>query len=250
VIRALSALLLWGVVGACGAVGLPERIAAIKPSVVGVGRWDPQGSPQGQLAGTGFFVGDGLHIATSYHLEPVLVAGGEGGSRLAVFIPHGKKMEVRAARRIRHDVRHDLALLRIEGQPGKPVILASTGPPAEGEAVAVTGFPIANTLGLIPLTNAGIVSSVSPITMPRANAEGLTAQQIRLLRKPFEILILDMIAYPGNSGSPVYAQASGAVVGIVGGVYVKQAREGVLTDPSAITYAIPVHHLQKLLDEP
>ena len=238
----------WWVVGACGAAGLPERVAAIKPSVVGVGRWNPLGSPQGELAGTGFFVADGLHVATSYHLEPVLDANEREGASLAVFIPHGRKMEVRAARRVKHDIRHDLAILEIEGEPGRPAPLADGAPPPEGEAIAVTGFPIANTLGLIPLTNAGIVSSVGPITMPRASAEGLTAQQIRLLRKPFEILILDMIAYPGNSGSPVYLQASGSVVGIVGGVYVKQAREGLLKDPSAITYAIPVSHLRTLLE--
>ncbi|MEN9727265.1 MAG: hypothetical protein RL434_1631 [Pseudomonadota bacterium] len=73
--QALWCLGLWWMVGTSVAAGLPERVAAIKPSVVGVGRWNPLGSPQGELAGTGFFVAKGRHVATSYHLEPVLAAG-------------------------------------------------------------------------------------------------------------------------------------------------------------------------------
>ena len=57
------------------------------------------------------------------------------------------------------------------------------------------------------------------------------------------------MAYPGNSGSPVYDVESGEVIGIINMVFVKATRESALSQPSGITYAIPVNHLQSLLEE-
>ena len=58
------------------------------------------------------------------------------------------------------------------------------------------------------------------------------------------------IAYPGNSGSPVYELRHGEVVAVLNSVLVKAAKESALKDPSAIAYAIPVAHLQALLAAP
>ena len=58
---------------------------------------------------------------------------------------------------------------------------------------------------------------------------------------------LDATAYPGNSGSPLYDPASGKVVGVLNMVLVKESRENVLSQPSGITYAIPVQPLIELL---
>ena len=58
---------------------------------------------------------------------------------------------------------------------------------------------------------------------------------------------LDATAYPGNSGSPLYHASSGEVIGVINKVYVKSTREAVLSDPSAITYAIPIRFLLPLL---
>ena len=38
--------------------------------------------------------------------------------------------------------------------------------------------------------------------------------------------------------------------GIINQVYIKSTREAVLSDPSGITYAIPVQHLINLLEQP
>ena len=67
------------------------------------------------------------------------------------------------------------------------------------------------------------------------------------MRDPFDVFQLDAIAYPGNSGSPVYHPDSGQVIGVVNSVYVKESKESALERPSGITYAIPVTWVRQLL---
>ena len=61
---------------------------------------------------------------------------------------------------------------------------------------------------------------------------------------PYEVFELDAIAYPGNSGSPVWHPETGEVLGVVNSVYVKGAKEAALSAPSGITYAIPAKYVQ------
>mgnify|MGYP006381527409 CR=1 FL=1 len=72
-------------------------------------------------------------------------------------------------------------------------------------------------------------------------------EQIKRIRSPFEVYQLDAVAYPGNSGSPVYDVRTGRVVGVINSVLVKKTKEAALTDPSGITYAIPVRYVRALL---
>ena len=58
---------------------------------------------------------------------------------------------------------------------------------------------------------------------------------------------LDAVAYPGNSGSPLYSPATGEVIGVINKVLVKDAKESALSSPSGISYAIPVEYVHKLL---
>jgi S1-C subfamily serine protease len=60
---------------------------------------------------------------------------------------------------------------------------------------------------------------------------------------------LDAIAYPGNSGSPVWRPDTGEVLGVVNSVYVKGSKEAVLTAPSGISYAIPAKYVHQLLEQ-
>lgn len=120
----------------------------------------------------------------------------------------------------------------------------------EGQEIAFTGFPIGSVLGFFPVSHRGIVSAIPPIVLPAANARGLNAQVIRRTQAgAFRIFQLDAVAYPGNSGSPVYDVESGEVIGVINMVFVKATRESALSQPSGITYAIPVNHLQSLLEE-
>jgi S1-C subfamily serine protease len=67
------------------------------------------------------------------------------------------------------------------------------------------------------------------------------------MRNPYVVYQLDMVAYPGNSGSPVYDVDTGKVIGVVNSVFVKGTKESVLEKPSGISYAIPVKYVHDLL---
>ena len=244
--RACLAILLAGWLPHALATALPDLIERVRPSIVGVGAHQALGAPRFQLGATGFVVGDGLTVVTNAHVVDSVVKQGSS-AKLVVFVGRGRTPSVRAARLVRQDPAHDLALLAIDGPPVPTLPLAAVTPVREGTSVMFTGFPIGSVLGLYPVTHRGIVSSIVPIAIPQATTQSLTAAQIKRLREPFDIYQLDAVAYPGNSGSPVIDQDSGLVVGIVNSVLVKQGRENVLKDPSAITYAIPVRFLHALL---
>ena len=85
---------------------------------------------------------------------------------------------------------------------------------------------------------------------PMNNSKVLTARQIIKLRaSSYGVYQLDAIAYPGNSGSPVYDPETSGVIAILNSVYVKGYRENALIHPSGISYAIPVKYIQALITQ-
>lgn len=231
----------------CGAApSLPDLVDRIRPAVVGVGVTHPLAAPRHRLGATGFAIGDGLTIVTNSHVVSGM-AQQDDKTRLVVFVGRGSSPSVRPATVLRDDPEHDLALLRITGDPIPTLPLAADASVREGTEILFTGFPIGGVLGLYPVTHHGIVSSVVPLAIPQPSAAALSAAQIRRLQRPFDIYQLDATAYPGNSGSPLVDRHSGEVVGIVNSVLAKQGRESALKDPSAITYAIPIRFLRALL---
>ena len=229
------------------AMPLPDLIDRVRPAVVGIGAHRPLGAPRFRLGATGFVVGDGHTVVTNAHVLLGIAKEGEG-AQLVVLVGRGREPSVRAATVVENDREHDLAVLRIDGDAVPTLPLAPAAAVREGTETIFTGFPIGNVLGLFPVTHRGIVSAIVPLAIPQATARGLTAAQIRRLQKPYEIYQLDAVAYPGNSGSPLVDRATGLVIGVVNSVLVKESRENVLKDPSAITYAIPVRYLRDVLD--
>ncbi|PSW21196.1 serine protease [Photobacterium sanctipauli] len=223
--------------------GLPETIKSIKPSIVGVGTYNKLSTPRAQLRGTGFVVGNNLiatndHVVDSKHLK--------GTESFVVFIGVGNQPEVRTAKVISRDRKHDLALLSVSG-PSLPAVKLSSQSVQEGELYSFTGFPIGAILGLYPATHRGIISSITPIAIPANTAKQLSAKQLKQLKKPYYVYQFDATAYPGNSGSPVYHPESGEVIAVINKVLVKSTRESAISSPSAITYAIPIKHLKNLI---
>jgi S1-C subfamily serine protease len=227
---------------------LPDTIVRIKRGVVGVGTMQKTRRPPAILSGTGFVVADGRHVVTNAHNIPEKLNKAKKES-FAVFVGQGKNAEIRAVQVVSVDERHDLAILKFGGKPLTPLRLAVDNAVREGEVYAFTGYPLGAVLGLYAATNRGIISAISPIIIPPSHGQQLSKDLIKHLQKPFVVFQLDATAYPGNSGSPLYNPATGRIVGIINMVFVKGKKENAITNPSGITYAIPVRHARKLLNK-
>ena len=226
----------------------PKSIERVKAAIVAVGTFQRARSPAFQFRGTGFVVVDGLTIVTNAHVLPATVDS-EKLETLAVLIPGiGREVQVRPASRGPADAAHDIALLRIEGAPLPALTVRDSDSVREGDSILFTGFPIGAVLGPYPATHRGMVAAITPIVIPPPNASQLDPAMIRRLAGgAFPVFQLDATAYPGNSGSPLYAPDTGEVVGVVNMVFVKGTKEAALTQPSGISYAIPSRYLIELL---
>lgn len=227
---------------------LPELIEQVKPSIVVVGTYNKTRSPAFVMRGTGFVVGDGTLIATNAHVVPEILDSASGETVVIQALSGRAGPQQRSAKTVANDKSHDLALLRIEGVP-LPAMLLRTGEPVrEGQNIAFTGFPIGGVLGLSPVTHRGIISAITPIALPSPTAHQLNEKVIRRLKSgTFEVYQLDGTAYPGNSGGPLFEMEKGEVIGIINMVFVKGTKESALTQPSGISFAIPILYLQELL---
>ncbi|MDR1854023.1 MAG: serine protease [Azoarcus sp.] len=228
---------------------LVDTIARVKPSVVAIGTWQRTRSPSFQFRGTGFVVGNGRHVVTNAHVLPEILASESMETLVMVQAGESPERRVRQLTRLEIDSVRDLALLRFDD--GAPLPALPLGEAArEGQRIAFTGFPIGGVLGMVPATHRGIVAAVTPFAMPQRNAAELSTTMIRnLQRDAMHVYQLDATAYPGNSGSPLYDADSGKVLGIVNMVLVKGSKENVLSQPSGISYAIPVQFIKRLLEK-
>ncbi|GAC21979.1 S1 family peptidase [Paraglaciecola arctica] len=230
----------------CNAHEISQIVSKVKPSIVGIGIYAPLGRPTNQLRGTGFAIGDGTIIATNYHVVD-LELDPDTREQLVVFIGSGKENAASQAEIIATDPAHDLALLKIKTRV-PPLKLNTPQQLADGTDVAFTGFPIGAVLGLYPATHRGGIAAYTPVVTPSVNASEISIAMMKRLKEPYFIYQLDATAFPGNSGSPVYELDNGNVVAIINKVFVQQTKEAAITNPSGITYAIPVKYLQELVD--
>ena len=229
-----------------------QTVDRIRPSIVAVGTLQTTRQPQFRFFGTGFAIGDGTLVATNAHVIPGNLDAGQDPEQLVVVLPARQPSErvVRRARVVATAAEHDLALLRIDGPALPAVTLGDSDRVQDGESYFFTGFPVGGALGLIPVTHRALVGAVTPIVLPAATANQLDARVIRQAQSgAFDIFQLDAVAFPGNSGSPLYDTANGEVVGIVNMTVARSTRESALPQPTGIAYAIPVKHLRALIAE-
>ncbi len=227
---------------------LVDAIARLKPSVLPVGTFNPTDNPRFSFRGTGFVVGDGLTVATNFHVLPPATDPDALGNLVVRAGRAGEPGEFSRARVLGSDRARDLSLLRLEGPPLPPVVLDEAGQAREGQAIALMGFPIGSVLGFAPVTHRGIIASITTAALPAANAQQLDPRALLRLREGnFELYQLDATAYPGNSGRPVFDAETGRVLAVVNMVLVKAGRESALSSPTGISYAIPVRHLRDLM---
>lgn len=217
----------------------------IRPSVVAVGTYNPSDTPSVQYAGTGFVVDDGWTVATNQHVVEA-VRKRRGLDDLQVFFPDAKPTEGRSAAVLLEDEHHDVALLRFEGAPAWPLQLEDQEP-KQGADVGVMGYPIGLQLGLVPAAHRGVIAAVVPAVLPLPKGAKLTPELIEAIRRPYNLYQLDLVVYPGNSGSPLISARDGKVIGIINKTLATRTREHLLSKPSGIGYAVPVRWIQQLL---
>jgi S1-C subfamily serine protease len=145
------------------------------------------------MAGTGFFVADGL-VMTAAHVVPEC-------HRAEIVSPFVRRSPVQVEAR---DTKHDIALLAAKNVRA-PATLAIGQPTNSGERVFVLGYPA--TAGLLTpeetwgvLENDKLPREPASLTDPRAQV-WMEAGQVR----------------HGYSGGPIFDPHSGKVVGIVRG---------------------------------
>lgn len=228
-------------------------IAAAKASVVPVGSYSATDSPRFTFRGTGFVVGDGNTVVTNFHVLPTGAEAPSGPALVILVAQPGSRetSQLRRAQVVATDRAHDLALLQIEGAALAPLALDQGGAAREGQSVVLMGFPIGGALGFSVVAHRGMIASITTAALPAPTAQQLDPRAlVRLREGNYEVLQLDATAYPGNSGGPLLDADSGRVVGIVNMVLVKAGRESALSNPTGITYAVPVEHLHALLKAP
>jgi len=237
------------VAGMVQAADLPQTIARIKPSVVGIATLHKTRIPPMNFIGTGFIVGDGLTIITNAHVVKSATTTDTGGEVLGIITGNGEGTDFRRATVVHTDPDHDLAQLKITGSPLPTLEIGNSDAVQEGQLLAFTGFPLGMVLGFHHVTHRTMISAITPVTMPALHSQNLNPRMIMQLRNtPFQVFQLDGTAYPGNSGSPLYDPETGEVLGIINKVFVKGSKETAISQPSGITYAIPSKFIQELLN--
>lgn len=227
----------------------PDVVASVKRSVVAIGTLSPTRNPRFRFLGTGFVVGDGNQVVTSAHVIGMRDLADD--EKFVMVQPGTTKLFARPIEKETVDADHDLAVLRFDGPSLPAVRVGDASAVRDGQDIAVTGFPLGGAIGITPVTHKGIISAITPVGQPAANARDLNSSAIRRLALGgYTVLQLDITSYPGNSGSPLFDVHTGEVLGVLSMVFIKGAKETALTSPSGITYAIPSTFLVPLLTKP
>ena len=225
----------------------PKVVERVSKSTLAIAIEAPIKYSTPKIQGTGFVVGDGNYAITNYHvvsdvLDPSIV------EHFVVLSGRGTKVRKIKATLEKIDPQHDLALLKLD-EKLTAVHLSTEALLPPGSEVAFTGFPIGAILGLYPATHRGYISAITPDAIPAHNSNQLTSRMLARIENPNLIYQLDAVAYPGNSGSPVYDPTTGDIIGVINKVLVKDTKESALSAPTGISYAIPVRHVLNLMSK-
>jgi S1-C subfamily serine protease len=269
---------------------LPEIIDVVRPSVVQISCTISGNSPEvraqlgGKLVkhlplGTGFLVSDAAHVITAQHV--LAVARGMPGHypgadiRVGVGLAHPNTENMRANFSvtgfsvIEEDARHDLALLQMQqnpfqGEMSSGIVIGDSAVellhqvatidmtrPRDGERVAISGYPLGET---VLVTNAGIIASSWSMTADEIPNPAWPDVSIPEMRDTF---LADVQTNPGNSGGPVYSVSDGSVIGVLVALRLTNVIAGgspamvngiPLTVDAGVSVVVPAKYVCEMLD--
>lgn len=224
-----------------------DVVSDVTKSVGAIGLFTPLKDKAPQILGTGFVIGDGSWALTNYHvvddiLDPQIV------QHYVLLLGEGQLVKQVKATVVEFDPVNDIALLKLSAAMPDALRCAEEELRKPGTEIAFTGFPIGAVLGLYPATHRGYISAITPDAIPVKNANQLSIQMLQRLSSKKLIYQLDAVAYPGNSGSPLFDPKTGRVLGMINKVLVKDTKESALSSPTGISYAIPLPYILALAD--
>lgn len=223
-----------------------KMVANVRPAVVAIGTYKKNDRPSVRYYGTGFAVAEGNLIVTNAHVVDALKAAGLL-ENMRLYLPDTTSVEGISGTLVASDAHHDVALIK----PDRPILpaleLEMSRTPNQGETVGVVGYPIGMALGVVPTVHKGVISAVVPAVLPLPSGVKLTPELAAAIRRPYKLYQLDMVVYPGNSGSPLLDPESGKVLGVINKTLATKTREHLLDRPSGISYAVPVRWIHELL---
>jgi len=225
---------------------LSETVAKIRPSIVAVGSYYFKDLPTVQYVGTGFVIDDGSTVVTNAHVIDAIKRH-DRMKQLRVFFPDDRPVDGRRAEVWAYDKFHDLAILRFKGPKAPPMRLIVDEEPSQGRSIAIMGYPIGLMLGLVPAVHRGTVAAVVPAVLPLPKGAKLTPELAEAIRRPYNLYQLDLVVFPGNSGSPLFDIQSGNVYGIINKTLAAKTREHLLEHPSGIGYGVPAYWIRQLM---
>jgi S1-C subfamily serine protease len=214
--------------------------------VVAVGSYSPKERPSVRYYGTGFSIFDGTLVVTNQHVIDALARTGHLED-LRLYLPDTTSIEGLDARVVASDAHHDVALLQVDKPILPPLQLEIARTPRQGETIGILGYPIGMALGVTPAAHKGVISAVVPAVLPLPRGVKLTPELAEAIRRPYHLYQLDMVVYPGNSGSPLLDGQTGRVLGIINKTLATKTREHLLDSPSGISYAVPVKWIHELV---
>ena len=221
-------------------------VAKVRPSVLAIGTYYFKDKPSAQYVGTGFVIDDGRTIVTNAHVIET-IRKNDRLEYLTIFAPDTRPKQGRRAVFMAEDKFHDVALLRINDPALPPLELDIDGALLQGQAVGVIGYPLGMRLGVVPAVHKGVVAAVVSAVRPLPEGAKLTPELIRALRHPYMLYQLDVVVFPGNSGSPLFDAKTGRVIGLINRTLAAKTREHLVANPSGIAYAVETRWIHELL---
>lgn len=176
-------------------------------------------SPRSENQGSGFILTAAGHVLTNNHVV-------EGADDILVVLHNGQEEQ---AALVQRDVRHDLAVIKIEAEHLKPVEFGDPGTLKVGQWAFAVGNPfgLANVNGRASVTVGNISGLGRDLTGPLT---GWRADQDQYYGNLIET---SATINPGNSGGPLF-NLSGQVIGVVTAI---ETRSGV---SEGMGFAIPI----------